>query len=384
LTATIAPTGSPTVDPCIRAIASAVPAWNWSTEELLGHAGGRLSGRLTEMLGSLGVDNRHSILANYPDVLFGGAEPELGISGTALAVEAATRCLEKAGEPTESIGLVLGITSSPARLLPSLVCDLMAQMPQIPRSASTLSISYMGCSVIAHALEAARWYLTCNPGKLVLACFMEAITPLSPPLPGRYQHFSEIPVERRQETVDVMHGFLFGDGAVAMLLGAQGDGPTFGPVVALTNERAEDTELGTVPDGGSDDPVVVGRRLYTLSPEVSGRGVYYASHTVRELLAGDGSGLDDPKQAALLLMHTGSERILNGLCDEFGVDPGGEEVASSYRVLRRYGNTLGCSVPLMLAEETPRPGGEGLVMAFGLSFSCGAFSLKIPESGWTP
>ncbi len=370
--------------PHIRAIASALPAWNWSTEELLDRSRGRFSDRLTDMLGSLGIDNRHSVLANYPEVIFDGAEPKLGVSGTALAVESARRCIEKSGERPESIGLVLGITSSPARLLPSLVCDVMAQMPELPRSAATLSIAYMGCSAIAHTLEAARWYLAANPGKLVLACFMEEISPLSPPLPGDYFHFSEIDADRRQETVNAMHAFLFADASVSILLGAEGDGPSLGPVVALTNELPSDAELGTVPDGGSDDPVVHGRRLYTLSPDVSHRGVHYASQTVRELLAGDDCGLTDAKDAAMLLMHTGSKRILDGLCAEFGTDPHSEQVASSYRVLRQYGNTLGCSVPLMLAEETHRPSGEALVMAFGLSFSCGAFSLHVPESGWHP
>jgi 3-oxoacyl-[acyl-carrier-protein] synthase-3 len=213
---------------------------------------------------------------------------------------------------------------------------------------------------------------------------MDAITPLSPPLSGEYAHFTEIPATSRQETVNAMHGFLFGDAAVAILFGADGDGPTFGPVVGLTNELPEDAELGTVPDGGSDDPVVFGRRIYTLSPDVSSRGVYYASTTVRDLIASGGSTLHDPSDAAFLLMHTGSKRILHGLCGEFNLPTDSEKVFLSYDILRRYGNTLGCSVPLMLAAETPRPEGEGILMAFGLSFSCGALSMHIPKGGWTP
>jgi 3-oxoacyl-[acyl-carrier-protein] synthase-3 len=82
-------------------------------------------------------------------------------------------------------------------------------------------------------------------------------------------------------------------------------------------------------------------------------------------------------------MHTGSRRILDGLCDRFGIAPNSEAVASSYRVLRDFGNTLGCSVPLMLADPEMRPAGEGVVVAFGLSFSCGAFSVKFPPGGWS-
>jgi 3-oxoacyl-[acyl-carrier-protein] synthase III len=373
-----------TIDPCIRAIAAEVPEPHWSTEELLSAAGDRLSPQLIDMMRDLGVDNRHSILANYPAVLFEGAAPELSVPATGLAAAAVRRCIAKAGIPAESIGLVLGATSSPGRLLPSLVCDLFAELPELPRSAENLSVSYMGCSVIARVVQAARWYLTCHPGQVVLACFMDAITPLSPPLPGKYGHFSEVPPDHRQETVNAMHGFLFGDAAVAMVLGADGDGPAFGPVAGLTNELPADAELGTVPDGGSDVPEVFGRRLYTLSPDVSRRGVHYASQTVRTLVADQQTSFSAPSQASMLLMHTGSKRILHGLCDEFQVPRDSEKVASSYRILRDYGNTIGCSIPLMLAEEVHRPEGEGIMMAFGLSFACGSCSMRIPAGGWTP
>ncbi|WP_328388161.1 3-oxoacyl-[acyl-carrier-protein] synthase III C-terminal domain-containing protein [Nocardia sp. NBC_00416] len=336
------------------------------------------------MLNDIGVLNRHSVLANYPDVLFRDAEPKLDIATADLAVAAARKCLAKGDVAPESIGLVLGVTSAPGRLLPSLVCDVIARMPEIPRTVANLSIEYMGCSAMAKVVETARWYLSCNPEKRVLVCFTEAITPLSPVLPGFYSHFSEVSADERQSTVDAMHGFLFADAAVAMVFAAEGVGPTFGPVASLTNERAEDAELGTVPDGGSDIPVVHGRRLYTLSSQVTPRGSFYAKETVRMLLDDESCRLNDPGDASMLLMHTGSVRILDSLCAQFGVSPDSAPVASSYRVLREYGNTLGCSVPLMVAESTHRHAGQGIVVAFGLSFSCGAFTMTIPEGGWTP
>lgn len=57
---------------------------------------------------------------------------------------------------------------------------------------------------------------------------------------------------------------------------------------------------------------------------------------------------------------------------------------SSYEVLRSYGNTLGCSVPMMLAEPVRRPAGTGPAVAFGLSLSCGAFTVAVPAGGWHP
>ncbi len=129
------------VSPTIRSISAQLPEHSWTTDELLKASGERLSGRLRDMLSRLGIDKRHSVLANYPSVLFNGAEPELAVSGSTLAVHAARTCIEKGNVNPEDIGLVLGVTSSPSRLLPSLVCDIFAQMPELRRDAANLSIS---------------------------------------------------------------------------------------------------------------------------------------------------------------------------------------------------------------------------------------------------
>lgn len=370
------------MEPAIQAIAARLPAPCWTTQELLEASENRFTDKLREMLMRLGVNTRHSMLANYPSVLFKGAEPELAISGTVLVAQAAREAIEKAGIDPWEIGLVLGVTSSPSRLIPSLVCDLFVHMPELRRDIPNLSIEYMGCSAIAKAVDCARWFLTCQPDKYVLVCFMDAITPLSPPLHGTYAHFSEVSPQDRQETVNAMHGILFGDASVAMLLSAHAPGPAFGPIVHLTNVIDSDAELGTVPDGGSDIPVVRGeRREYTLSPDVTPRGTFYATSTVAQVLEQQ-DRVKDPKDTIRLLMHTGSERILDGLCQAFGVSPQSPIVAPSYRVLRDYGNTIGCSVPLMLADPEPWPEGYALMMAFGLSFSCGAGVLTVPQGGW--
>jgi len=375
-------TSSP-VTPAIHAISAQLPAPRWTTQELLEASENRFSDKLQGMLARLGVSSRHSVLANYPDVVFKGAEPELAISGSVLATKAAREAIEKAGIDPGEIGLVLGVTSSPSRLLPSLVCDLFVHMPELRRDTANLSIEYMGCSAIAKAVDCARWFLTCQPDKYVLVCFMDAITPLSPPLPGTYAHFSEVSSpEERQQTVNAMHSILFGDASVAMILSTHANGPTFGPIVHLTNDIACDAELGTVPDGGSDIPIVRGeRREYTLSPDVTPRGTFYATSTVEQVLAQQDE-LKAPGDSTRLLMHTGSERILDGLCQKFGVSPESQAVASSYRVLREYGNTIGCSVPLMLADPEPWSEGNALMVAFGLSFSCGAGVMTVPQGGW--
>ena len=101
------------VDPVVVAVASRLPGPCWSTGKLLAAAGGRFSPQLVTMLGSLGVERRHSVLSNYPQVLFEDAAPRLDIKASALAAQAASECLEKSGARPEQIGLVLGVTTSP-------------------------------------------------------------------------------------------------------------------------------------------------------------------------------------------------------------------------------------------------------------------------------
>src|SRR5215813_14100640 len=124
-----------TVLPTVHSISAKLPEHSWTTDELLNAAEDHLSDKLRDMLARLGVDKRYSVLANYPSVLFEDAEPELAISGSTLAVQAARICMEKENVRPDEIGLVLGVTSTPSRLLPSLVCDMFAQMPEIPRDA---------------------------------------------------------------------------------------------------------------------------------------------------------------------------------------------------------------------------------------------------------
>jgi 3-oxoacyl-[acyl-carrier-protein] synthase-3 len=372
------------IRPRLIAVAAELPRPTYSTDELLAAGRGRFSGKLTAMLRDLGVENRNSLVSNYREVLFAGAEPQLDIPASTLAAKAVRACLSRADIEVESIGLVIGVTSSPARLMPSLVCDLFALLPELPRTAASLSVQYMGCSAIAKVVETARWFLSSHPDLRILVCFMDAATPLVPELPGFYEHFSEVPEEHRQDTVDVLNAFLFGDAAVAMVFGADGNGPSFGHVAHLTNQLPSDAELGTVPNGGSDYPLVYGKRTHTLSQHVPARGTFYASETVQRVLDSEDCKLEEAAEASVLFMHTGSKHILNSLCTRFGVSPDSEVVASSYRVLRDHGNTVGCSVPLMLAEPTRRPAGQGLVVAFGLSFASGAFTIDVPDGGWTP
>lgn len=368
--------------PVIGGIATCLPEPCYTTDALLARSGGRFSRDLQEMLGRLGVVQRHSILANYPEVLFSLADPQWSIHGTAMAVRAARDCLAKAHCDASELGLVIAATNTPSRLVPGLVSDLFAQMPELPREAMNLSLQGQGCSPLLKAVDAARWYLIANPHRRVLVVCMESTTAMSQPLSApRYLSFKEArSPDEVQKTVDALHGFLFADGAVALLLQADGSGYTFGPATHLTNEQTADAELGHIVGAGSDMPAIQGRPLYKLGPSITERGTFYALNTTSRLLAHPDCPITAPHEADQVLIHTGSRKILDGICSTLNLAGRSQKVAVSYDVLARYGNLTGASLGFMIAEALPRSRGPVLLISFGLSFSGSAGILYPPSS----
>ncbi|XXT15035.1 hypothetical protein WME94_32785 [Sorangium sp. So ce429] len=109
-------------------------------------------------------------------------------------------------------------------------------MAELPREAMNLSLQGQGCSPLLKAVDTARWYLQANPDRGVLIVCMESTTAMSQPLTApRYLSFKEACTpDEVQRTVDVLHGFLFADGAVALLLQADGPGPARGPMLLVS------------------------------------------------------------------------------------------------------------------------------------------------------
>src|SRR5579871_2743408 len=105
----------------IRAVASAAPPNILTTEEMANALSHKFSSKLLQMLYKLGVKRRRSILSNYLDVLRFGVDPEWSAHGTALAANAATHCLSNADCHPANVGVVIGVTSTPSRLVPGLV-----------------------------------------------------------------------------------------------------------------------------------------------------------------------------------------------------------------------------------------------------------------------
>ncbi|CAN7667460.1 hypothetical protein LJR230_005074 [Trinickia sp. LjRoot230] len=368
----------------------ALPGEPISTQSLLDGLDGRVSATLGDSVRNMEIINRYSIIADYPGYVCGRAKRDFTYSATGLAIAATQRCLDSWDGDTDQIGLVIAATNSADRPLPCLGFELLAGFPgRLPDDANVLNMQNMGCSSLIKALDIARTFIALNPGKKVVVVAVEAVTGLAERLMA--DHYCSFKETRRmsdkadmarewRNTQRFLFAMLFGDAAVAFILGGSRDEGLlgFGPAVHATNLRPADTEILRMNEGGIHTPILEEYPFYEMSDEVPERGAAYASEILARLSRK--YHLDNDAEKGILPkfdfynIHTGSKKILNGVFRTLDVDPLGSEAQESLNVLAHCANTATCSAGLMLAQHCASPArdGVGLVLAFGVGFSASA------------
>ena len=161
-----------------------------------------------------------------------------------------------------------------------------------------------------------------------------------------------------------------GDGAVALLVGSEEGKPAFGPISHLTNDQPNDMNLLTM-TSNSSHPFLKGRPQYFMQPNVPMRGAHYAVTTIKNVLEHPDSPVSDLTQVDDCLIHTGSKKILDGICSQLDLQTDSAKVHGSYKVLERYGNLSSASTGFMLAEKDEWSG-PAMVVGFGVGFAASA------------
>lgn len=370
--------------------ATSTPRHAFKTTDLIGELMHKLSPELINTINSLGVDQRYSTVENYPEFL-SGKPPNATSSTTHMGVEATRACIEHwQGDPAK-IGLLIAATNTPDQMLPCLASEVMGKTHGLlSRSIRTVSMQAQGCSVLLKSIEVAQWYLAANPGLMAMVLMAEAHTPYAAPLlRSEYYGFRELSRLRRNRLVDevqfeqqrldttfVIQSMLFGDGAVALLVGNEEGKPAFGPISHLTNEETEDVNLLTM-NRNSSHPFLKGRPQYFMRSSVPIRGAHYAVSTVKSVLQHPDSPVTNLGQVDDCLIHTGSKKILDGVCSQLDLARDSPKVHGSYEVLKNYGNLSSASTGFMLAEKDDWKG-PAMVVGFGVGFtaSAGVMSLN--------
>ena len=364
--------------------ATATPKQAFKTTDLVGGLMHKLSPELINTIHTLGVDQRYSTLENYPDFLC-GKQKHANSSTTELGVGATKRCIQEWGGDPSRIGLLVAATNTPDQMLPCLASEVMGKTHGLlSRSLRTVSMQAQGCSVLLKSIEVAQWYLAANPGKLAIVLMAESHTPyVAPLLRDEYFGFREILRLRKEQKLDpdkfeqqrldttfVIQSMLFGDGAVALLVGSEEGKPAFGPISHLTNDEPNDMNLLTMVSNSSH-PFLKGRPQYFMQPSVPTRGAHYAVTTVKNVLQHPDSPVSDLQHVSDCLIHTGSKKILDGVCSQLALEPDSSKVHDSYKVLQQYGNLSSASTGFMLAEKDDWSG-PTIVVGFGVGFTASA------------
>jgi 3-oxoacyl-[acyl-carrier-protein] synthase-3 len=108
-----------------------------------------------------------------------------------------------------------------------------------------------------------------------------------------------------------------------------------------------------------------------MQPSVPSRGAHYAVTTVKNVLQHPDSPVSDLDQVDDCLIHTGSKKILDGVCSQLALHPESAKVHHSYKVLQEYGNLSSASTGFMLAEKNEWSG-PTIVVGFGVGFTASA------------
>jgi len=364
--------------------ATSIPKHLFKTTDLVNSMMHKLSPELINTISTLGVNQRFSTLENYPDFLC-GKQKHATSSTTELGVNATQRCIQEWGGDPSRIGLLVAATNTPDQMLPCLASEVMGKTHGLlSRSLRTVSMQAQGCSVLLKSIEVAQWYLAANPGKLAIVLMAESHTPyVAPLLRDEYLGFREILRLRKEQKLDpeqfeqqrldttfVIQSMLFGDGAVALLVGTEEGKPAFGPISHLTNDDPRDMNLLTMVSNSSH-PFLKGRPQYFMQPSVPSRGAHYAVTTVKNVLEHPDSPVNDLDEVDDCLIHTGSKKILDGVCSQLDLHPDSNKVHGSYKVLQQYGNLSSASTGFMLAEKNDWKG-PAMVVGFGVGFTASA------------
>lgn len=368
------------------------------TEAILGAVEDRISMDLGNSVRNMGIDTRHSVIADYPGYVSGRSGRSFDITATQLAADAVAACLDNWGGDPDQIGLVVAITNTADRPLPCLGYELVALFRgRLADDVSVLNLQNMGCSSLVKAVEIAGMFIASRPDKTALIVSVEALTGLVETLKAeRYRSFREILASRSEGMMAddmrnmqrFLFAMLFGDAAVSFVLGrSQGAGRLgFGHIVHATNLQAEDAEILRMNEGGIQVPVPDGFPLYVMGDEVPRRGSDYVTTLLSQIMGRYGGKLSNSQPSDIFQffhIHTGSKKILSRIFTQLNFDRDSPQAEASFGVLSRYANTSCCSVGLMLAERCQAPVQDevGLVISFGVGFSASAAVVGTNKSG---
>lgn len=274
-----------------------------------------------------------------------------------MGVKAAKRALAKSKINKDDIDLILVATMSPDYLTPATASLIQAEL-KIKRAAA-FDIQ-AACSGYLYGLSIAKAFIEAHIYKTILFVATEKMS-------------SFIDYQDRSTCV------LFGDGATAALITAEGEGLALNSI--SLGADGENYKLGIIPAGGTKHPASEETiRLRQHYFKMDGREIF--KHAVRRM---EQAARDCLQKAGIqesdlswIVPHQANDRIIQALTKYFSLKP--EQIV---RTVHKYGNTSASSVGIALNElvdENPIKLGEKiLLLAFGVGLTWAGVLLEKVE-----
>jgi alkylresorcinol/alkylpyrone synthase len=265
-----------------------------------------------------------------------------------LSLSAATRALGQANIDRADVGAILFVSTTGVAT-PSLDSFLIQRLG-LSRSAVRLPVWGLGCAGGAAGLARAAELAT-TLGRPTLLVAVEVCST------------TFVPTDRSRS--NVIATALFGDGAAAVVLRPDGEGPEVLSSYSYLLDDSKDVMGWRVEADGLR--VVFARSIPKLVRDLAGRIASAAA-------AGAGVSRAD---LANFVFHPGGAKVLRAYADTLGLDGGDLRHASG--VLRDYGNMSSPSVLFVLERflrEDAATGRPALLMALGPGFSAESVVLR--------
>ncbi len=330
--------------PQITAVATATPRHRFDQATLLRMAGYHDAQRAAFFANSQ-IEGRYLYLdpdTFTPDESVDALNDRFRRGAIEIGAEAGRRVLARAGWEPGDVDF-LATTTCTGRICPSLDAQLISVLGLKP-SIQRVHVGDTGCASAMVALQQASNHLRAFPRHRAVMVAAEICS-------AAYY------LDERLESA-VAHA-IFADGAGAIALSAEGDGPAI--VEHRTLFRSEH-----LPAMGFEYPG--GRPRVVLSKEVRRIGAAMMKEMADLLMASQGLKKDDVRH---FVLHSAGRRVIEQGRKLMDLDEG--QVANSRRVLRQFGNMSSATVVFVLDEllrsGAPAPGDWGLMIALGPGFA---------------
>ncbi len=277
-----------------------------------------------------------------------------GDTCTSLGVAAARIACERAAISLSEVDMIIAATTSPDYYFPGIggLIQKALELPNLP----ALDIRAQ-CSGLVYGVAAADAFIRSGQAKKILLVCSEVQSPRL-----------NMSTEGRDMAV------IFGDGAGALVIGAETDGT--GTVIdSLLGSDGSGADLLCLrnPENWEFKPLAPGVNPQGWYPQMDGRQVFKhavarMSDVAEQILKRNSIS---PSEISWVFPHQANLRINEAVAERLEI--ASEKVLNN---IERYGNTTAATIPILMSEAFQegklRPGDLILTLAFGAGFTWGA------------